>query len=796
MSTDACEGIRILEVTNGFCSAALCGQILAGLGAQVVKLEPSGGDALRTAIPRTPDGVSHAFHILNAAKQSVVASKEQWERLVEWADILIVDPLACLEMGGEIGHTEFVKKWPTKILCTVSIFGQETSRERWAGNELIAEALSGLMTCTGYPEKPPVRCGVPFGMHVTALFAFQGVMAALREREKSGTGQWLDVSVVDALVCLLGNFIPSYFLTGRSPKRIGNRHTIAAPWNLYQTSDGYVVICTGTGGSGWWESVTEAIGRPELASDPKYDKESKRVAHVDEVDKIVTDWTINHTSAEVIKLMTEVGIPVNGISSVKELASDPHYSEMRAMIGSATLRMENRNHEVPLIGKPFKIKNWAPPSTLGPMLGENELDGSPNASAVKLGTTEHKTAAGCLKGIRVLEFGSRTSVPMAGRLLADLGADVIKIEPPKGESLRNGGQPIGGSSYIFHINNAGKRSVVIDPDDPIGRDLIVRLAANADVWLENLAPGALERMGLGYDALKKANPQITYCSVSGFGLKSHFGGKKAFDSVVQAASGIMHMTGYPDHLPVKIGISASDLAVGVALVGAVLAALRQKELSGEGMQVDLAMADIGVWMTQATWPDLFYGSGHPTRVGNRSTTDSPHNVFQTKDGLVAIAVESNEQWRRILNLIGEQCATEERLQLTADERLRQTEVIEKLVSEWTADMTSIQVTELCQAQAIPAAPVRNLDEVVKDPDVVRRGLIVEVHHPIAGKMNILGNPLKFSKTPTLIDSCAPPLGEHTESILKDWLNISEAQLAELVDNKTIVIRKESEKAAA
>jgi len=788
---DACTGLRVLEAAEGQNTAALCGQLFAGLGATVVKVERAQGDALRLAPPLAPDGTAHVFHLLNASKQSVrlpddeAAARKRWLELVEWADVVVIEE-AAHPVPDVLHAAEFCARWPRKVLCTTSIFGTDTVKQGWRGNELIAEAVSGLMLCTGYPERPPVCCGVPYALHVSALFAFNGIMAALWERERSARGQWLDVSVVGCLVGLLGNFMPSYFLSGRSPKRVGNRHIIAAPWNIYPSTDGHLVICTGTGGTGWWKTITKVIGRPDVTDDPRYVTESKRVENVEEVDHIVAEWTSRHSSKEADALMTKGGIPAGEIAPIEAVLADAHYRDVRALL-EWTGKPGDKN-AIPLAGLPFKIGNWSAKPRAAPALDEHQPAQGPPSEPAPVPAA--RQAGGALSGMRVLEFGSRTSVPMAGRILSDLGADVVKIEPPKGEGLRAAGQPVGGSSYIFHINNAGKRSLVIDPADPKGRELILEMASKADVWLENLAPGVLERMGLGYEALKAVNPRIVYCSVSGFGIKSNYGDKKAFDSVVQAASGVMFMTGYPDHLPVKIGISASDLAVGVSLVGAVLAALRHRELTGKGMHVDLAMADIGVWMTQAAWPQVFFGNGHPMRMGNRSANACPHNIFATSDGYVAIAVESDEQWHKLARLCAVPELEDHALASTAG-RLANVERIERALSSWVAQRQAEQVAAQCQAAGVPAASVRTLGDIVNDEDVARRKLVIEVEHPIAGKMKLLGNPLRLSRTPAEVTACAPVLGRHSRETLQDWLG-APAQRIDALVRAGVVIQEGAE----
>jgi crotonobetainyl-CoA:carnitine CoA-transferase CaiB-like acyl-CoA transferase len=775
IAVTACVGIRVLEIAEGFGAASLCGQLLAGLSAKVVKLESAGGDPLRREAPFGADATSLAFHILNANKSSAVlkagAERQSFDRLARWSDVIVVDPK--LRIGSlSYGPTAMAAAYPDKIVCTMTPFGTQGERAHWLGSELIVEAIGGLMACTGYPERPPVMSGIPYAQHVQALFGFAGIMAALWERERSGRGQYLDLAAVDCLVALLGNFMPAYFLSGRSPKRIGNRHTIAAPWNLYPTADGQVVICTGTGGTSWWGIVTKAIGRPELGADERYDTETKRVQRVEEVDAIVSAWTKPRTMAEVVTVMTECGIPASEVAAIEAVLADPHYSHTRSM----TVRLPGQV-DVAIPGLPIKVGAWTPPAVPAPVLGSFPVDLAEPRAAPNPGPSTAQHPDGALAGIRILEFGSRTSVPMAGRFLSDLGADVVKIEPEKGESLRGAGQQIGGASYLFQINNGGKRGIVVEPNDPRGRELILELAAKADVWMENLAPGTLDARGLGYDALKAVNSRIIYCSISGFGIKSEYGRKKALDTVVQAASGTMSTTGYADHLPVKLGISAVDLSVAVALIGAVASALRTRERTGQGQHIDIAMADIGCWMTQAAWPSIVVGNS-TARLGNRSRGDCPHNLFATREGFLAIAVETDEQWIRLVKLL-EDASLDDPTLATASGRLGQLERVEASVSRWAAALASERAAEMCQAAGVPAAPVRSLADVVTDRDVVLRGLIPEVDHPVVGKLRLLGTPLRLSRTPAKVRHCAPLLGEHTREVLQQWLGFSDEQIRQL-----------------
>ncbi|GAY22219.1 CaiB/BaiF CoA-transferase family protein [Sphingobium fuliginis] len=755
----ACAGLRIVEISKGLGTPALCGQLFAGLAASVELI-----DFATTA----DTDHQHYLHRLLHQGKAQTADPAAIEAAVDAADIVILDRSIAGLPEAISDARLFEERWPDKILCAISLFGAGNDRSDWIGNELVTEAASALMACNGYPEWPPIASGLPYALHTSALFAFGAIMTALRERDVSRRGQSIDLAVIDCITAILGNFLPSYFLSSKEPKRIGNRHTIAAPWNLYPASDGAVVICTGTGGTGWWAKVMAVIDRPELTNDPRYATEADRVRNVEEVDAIMSDWTSERTMKDIVDRMNAYAIPAGEISTVEMVLDDPHFRELREMVldGAASNR--------PLMGNPLKVGAWdaavAPPAPIG----------KPAPRSI---------GKGALAGIRVVEFASRTSVPLAGRLMRDFGADVVKIEPVKGDALRGAGQQIAGSSYLFHINNAGKRSVMIDPTTEAGRDLILELVAQADVFVENLAPGSVEKMGLGPEAMRARNPALVYCSVSGFGARSAYGEKRALDTVVQAASGLMHMTGYPDHKAVKLGISAVDLTTATAALAAILAGLRQRDRTGAGLYIDLAMADVGVWMTQAAWPQLICGGVHPIRLGNRSADASPHDIFEAADGsLVAIAVLEDAHWRALASLLGNESLQQAQLDTLAA-RVEQADRIHAAIAEWTRARPGDDAAALCQSAGIPASVVRNLGALVDDPLVAERDMIVNIDIPGAGTLRLLGNPAKLSRTPPALAGAAPSLGADTAQVLEEWLGMGADEIAALANNKVILAQR-------
>jgi crotonobetainyl-CoA:carnitine CoA-transferase CaiB-like acyl-CoA transferase len=774
---------KILEISSGFCTSALCGQLLATDFGEVLRLEPADGDPLRKTSPRTPDGLGHLFHLLNRQKkteylpQDAHLASQRFQQLAMEADILLIEQVPDILQASVIDIDALLVRWPSKVLCVIDPIGLQHDNG-W--NELFVEALGGLLVCNGYPDSPPVVSGVPYALHAAALYAYTGILAAHWVRHRSERGQIVRLSAVDCVVSLLGNFLPSYLLTGELPQRIGNRHTIAAPWNSYPTTDGGVVICTGSGES-WWKKITSAIERPELLSDHRYDSGEKRVQNVDEVDSIVSQWTQKRSSKEVVMLMDAFGVPASEIEPVENVITSPHFTKIRGLVEWRSIEGAAMD-KIPLCGPPVKLSDYT-------------LDRVTQSRSAKLVVTKHDDPhlvapeqirpKAALAGIKVLEFASRTSTPFAGRLLRDLGAEVVKIEPLKGDALRAAGQLVGDSSYLFHINNAGKQSIAIDLSKDEGRTLVKELVKETDVWMENLAPGTAESMGLGYAELSAINQALVYASCSGFGHASNFGKKRALDTVVQAATGVMYMTGYAEQQPVKIGISAMDLAAAVAMSGSILFALTQRQTSGHGTYIDLAMADIGVWMTQVAWPEVFYGPGHPGRDGNRSKCASPNGVFVTTDGAVAISIITDSQWRALIALIADAKFSDDFGNLTLADRATRSEHIETRIQTWASGQDTVSVLANCNENGIPAVPVRNLEDIVRDPSMRDKGLLIDVVHPTAGNMKVLGNPIRMSLTPPEVLSSAPILGEHSATVIRSWLKLSAAEIERFIDSGVV-----------
>ncbi|MEM1620021.1 MAG: CoA transferase [Fervidicoccaceae archaeon] len=373
-----------------------------------------------------------------------------------------------------------------------------------------------------------------------------------------------------------------------------------------------------------------------------------------------------------------------------------------------------------------------------------------------------------LSGVRVLDFSRVLAGPFATMILGDLGADVVKVEPPQGDDTRYWSPPeIRGIAAYFLSTNRNKRSIVIDLKKPESRLVVERLAKWADIVVENFRPGVAERLGIDYATLSRINPKIIYCSISGFGQTGPYREKPAYDLIIQALSGHMSITGEPGRPPVKFGVPITDLTSGMMAVIAILAALHQREKTGVGQYIDVSMLDTQVYLLVNQAYNYFATGRDPERLGSAHPNIAPYQVFTTSDGYVAVAVGNDKLWVDFCKALGRQDLLEnprfKTNELRVTNRRELVEEIEKIFSR----MTTSEVVELLERAGVPCGPVKKISEVLSDPQVLHRGMVTKMRHPVYGEVPALGVPLKSSVTGFEIRRAPPLKGEHTREVLRE-----------------------------
>jgi crotonobetainyl-CoA:carnitine CoA-transferase CaiB-like acyl-CoA transferase len=371
-----------------------------------------------------------------------------------------------------------------------------------------------------------------------------------------------------------------------------------------------------------------------------------------------------------------------------------------------------------------------------------------------------------LTGIRVVELGNYIAGPVCGMLLADLGAEVIKVEHPAGGDLtRQTGPFVHGESAGFMALNRNKKSIAVDLKSARGTSAFLALVGTADVILENFRPGTMERLGFGYEALRRQNPRLIYCSTSGFGQSGPYSQRTALDLIIQAMSGLMSVTGEPGRPPVKAGVPIADLTAGLYSACAVLAALLARDATGEGQSIDISMleaaASLEIWETSG----YFATNDVPGPLGSAHRTVAPYQAFRTADGYVTVGATATRMWEAFCSALGiEELSHDPRFTLVAERHARASELA-RLIEEVTTTRPSRHWYAVLEAAGVPCGVLNNVGEVVEDPQLLHRGFFVQLPHSTVGSIKTTGSPFRFSETPVRLDRAGPTLGEHTLEVL-------------------------------
>ncbi|MPZ45608.1 MAG: CoA transferase [Betaproteobacteria bacterium] len=699
------EGVLVVELGERL-GASVCGTILAQLGANVVFVEPTNAAA---AVPARGKWVNRACAA--AGKLSLVVGDDGSDRkfldsLLSVADVVL--------LSTDLPSSRTHDFSADQIICDVTAFGAGGPLAGAPHSEALIQAAAGLADTTGNPDGPPCLIGFPFCEYSAGLYAAAATLVALRVRSMQGFGQHVDIALYDCAVGALSTFLPFHAI-GKPATRAGNSHSLAAPWNAYRASDGWVLICTATDDQ--WRRLCTLFGKPSLARAKGFATNSERVARRAEVDRFVQDWVSAQPVMKCIERLSAIEIACGPILTVPQLAGEPnllHRHTVRRLFDPVD------QSELAMPSSPFALS--LPIASNG---GEVPRPGEHNSRVRSLVAGRGKAqplgngmARSALSGMRVLEIGQYTTAPLVGRHLGALGADVYKIEPPGGEGSRGWPPVQGNRGYFFVFSNSDKRSVELDLRNEAHRARFRSLIQDADVLVENLKPGSLERLGFGPAKLLELNPKLVYCAISGFGASSSYPGRPAFDTVVQAMSGFMDLTRV-NGVPTKAGISAADILGGAFGLLSILAAVLIRDQSGRGHLLDISMQDAAVAATAGLW--------------NAKPAASRPFIVRCADGFACLEPEAIDS-EAVLVAIG----------LTVGDCER---------------MTRERLVEACERAGIPAAAVRSVGEVACSPQTIARQLIIEIPGDDGRRWPLLNSPLRLSRTPPLVGKPIGELGE-------------------------------------
>jgi len=371
-----------------------------------------------------------------------------------------------------------------------------------------------------------------------------------------------------------------------------------------------------------------------------------------------------------------------------------------------------------------------------------------------------------LDGIRVLDVTQVMAGPFCAMLLCDMGADVIKVEAPQGDSARRMAGGTGDDSAAFNAVNRGKRGIVVDLKTEQGVKVLRRLSKTADILIENYRPGVMKRLGLDYEALRENNPRLIYTSISGYGQTGPSASRGGFDLVAQGVSGLMSVTGEPGRAPVKAGIPVTDLGAGLFAVCGILAALQHRARTGEGQHIDTALVDAGLALSVWEATELFSQGTVPGPLGSAHRMSAPYQAIRCSDGFITLGAANDRLFERLATVLGHlEWCQDDRFSSDA-RRVENRSILAEEIERVTSVRSRSHWLKTLEAEEIPCGPINDYQEVVSDPHVQSRDMVVETEHPSLGRIKTLGTPIKMSETPLTPGRPAPLLGQHTDEVLR------------------------------
>ncbi|MEO8602059.1 MAG: CoA transferase [bacterium] len=795
----ALAGLRVLDLTDE--SGHLAGRILADLGAEVLKVEPPGGDATRQrgpfigGEPHPEAGVQWIAR--NLGKRSVVldlaqpADVERLHGLARQADVLVYSaPTGRAPRGVEPQALQALN--PALIVCSITPYGTSGPKAALRGSDLTALAASGNLFMTGDADRAPVRCSLPVTHYHGAAEAVVGILFALWHRDRTGAGQHVDVALQELMLMPNMTHPAQAWVQGYRGQRSGNFNRVGdtVQQEIWPCKDGFVSFALRGGPARipgliavtkWMDEEGMA---PPVLKDRDWSKYNNNVLSQPEVDAIAAPFAAffkTKTMQELYdaacsrRLMLAPANTEREVLASRQLAARAYFTERTAVAGSEQrLPFPARFAEFPLAA----IGERAP--TL------NDATGFATAGTFAQPPASGATAgAGIFQGLRVLEFGAGAAAPLATRYFADQGATVIKIEsrqrPDFLRTLRDDGSGKLDSSLFFACINPNKLSAGLNMKDPHAVGLAKRLVGWADLVIENFAPGVMQKWGLDYATIKDEFPGLIMISTCLWGQTGPERAYPGFGGQGSALAGFNYLTGWPDREPLgPFGTITDSISprYGVVAIGA---ALLHRARTGAGAYLDVSQVETGVYGL-GEWLLGYAASGRTFgRVGNRSPHAAPHGVFPCAgaDKWIALAIHDDADWRRLVQAMGEPAWATAAELATLDGRLRAVESLEREVAAWTAPQDAAALAAALQTAGIDAAAVADMQDVVHDPQLAHRGHFTEMIHPVVGRYVVEAMGARYSAAPMQFTRPAPLLGGDSHEAYCDLLGMSEAEFAEL-----------------
>jgi crotonobetainyl-CoA:carnitine CoA-transferase CaiB-like acyl-CoA transferase len=781
--------LKVLELSHGI-AASFCAKLLADLGATVVKIEPVGGDRLRRLSPVIEGHNSSAqFEFFNTSKQSIVldiedeGDRNRFYALVSDFDIVIASGSNELLRERGLAYETLAALNPGVILTTISGFGSFGPHSLYRSNHLINCAVGGWSQLCGIPEREPLQTGGQVTETLTGAYAAAATLLAAFSRRKHGVGDHIDVSVQEAT--LAGASIPTllYEYRGLVAERYSSVGSGAGAGYMLPTTDGYIGLNALT--LAQWELLCEFLDRQDIAHDEYYAGISLFTpdSRLEELRAIFSKALAGRSASELFHEAQLHRVPFGLVPTIGELLDlQPHierefFCELESMSG----------YRVTVPGLPFKSNAVTLKPAAAPVLDADRewFDNATKEEAPpRLGKVPMPRSVNHpLQGIRVVDLSMFFAGPVAAQIMADAGADVIKVESIqridgwRGSGTQDQeGLPDWEASPYFNWVNRNKRDITLNLKDPRGVEVVKTLIGEADIVVENFTPRVMAEFGLDYDTLREIKPDLIMISLSGYGAEVSWRDYVAFGMSTEQMSGISSLTGYLDGAPLYTGMTGGDLYSGVMGATIVAAALHHRVLTGEGQHIDFSQTEAcNLYLGDEVAAYSVTGE-ELGRQGNHHRDFAPQGIYACADGWLAISCEEDAHWHILCDQAGliswRGWAVEKR-------RVRRNE-IDAALSKWCAGEDKQVLWHRLQNAGIGAGAVLNGPELLEDPQLNGRGFFLPQDRPGLGVKNYPNQPYRFRNAAAPPVQRSPLLGEHLVEVLSEEVGLSDDEIAELV----------------
>ena len=771
----------VVELATGV-AGPYCGRLLADLGAQIIKIEPPEGDWLRAERPVVA-GESAFFNWLNAGKKGVRLALDdaRLAGLLAHADILLHsergEAAATLDAGAAAAN-------PDAVVLSITPYGRSGPRAGWLASELTQYATGGYHYIAGDPAREPLALqGHQTGFH-TGLHAATAALAGLWHRRSGGGGQRIEISHQEAMLSDHSWLTTMWTHQGQVQRRTGS---IYAP-----CADGFIFLFNLVP----YPNLFALIERFDLLEDESLLVPANWWARFPEILAAFSEWAATRTKQEIYHAGQELRIAMSPVNTMADVAES---LQLKSRDWHGSVEAGGRTFLAP--GFPYKLTG-TPCAVDGPApkLGEHTdavlapgfAWANARSTAADWPHSGHVAPAsrrtGPLADLRVIEVTANWAGPIGGRHLADLGADVIKIELATKPATR-GLVTVADDLWPDHFNrsayfnklNRNKRTVCVDLSKPEGKAIFLKLIERADAVIENNAARVMKNLGLDYEALAAVNPELVMCSMAGYGSTGPERNYSAYGSNIETSSGLASLLGYDSRQYFGTGTFYADPVTGNHGAVAVLAALHGRRRTGRGQWIDMALLEaVGPFFAQ---PFLEYAvTGElPRPRANRSPDFSPQNVYPSfgKDCWLALTVEADGQWPALCGVIGRPDLAADLALRTIEGRQARSAEIDAAIRAWSATLDHNHAATALQAAGVPAAPVMANWEIVMDNHLNERDFFVAIQHPEAGTHRFPGYPWRFQGTPPPAPMPAPMFGEHNQDVFGSLLGLSASEIAAL-----------------